>query len=176
MDLLNAHGTSIEAMEKTVARASDEVQRFDLDLRDLRAKLRDVQVELISAQNAAREGTCSDLDGMRQKLSKEHKDRTAELEAVRAEFDGKLDAEVGELKKQMESYISGNIQQLEIALCSTAKREHLQEALRSKADKGDLVREIEMVKSMLNQKYDVLMQELHTKAYSCLRLHCHLPP
>jgi hypothetical protein len=73
----------------------------------------------------------------------------------REQLGDKMDLEMAHLKKQVESFVTESIDQVELVLKHTASKEQLQVGLRSKADNDDLAREIEMLKSLVNTKHDI---------------------
>lgn len=66
-----------------------------------------------------------------------------------------MDSEIAMLKKQVESFVTESIEQVELVLKHTASKEQLQEGLRSKAETGDLAREIEMLKALVATKHEI---------------------
>ena len=73
----------------------------------------------------------------------------------REQLGGKLDSEIATLKKQVESFVTESIEQVELVLKHAASREQLQEGLRSKAGTRDLAREIERLKSLVTTKHEI---------------------
>jgi len=166
------HSAAIEGLHHTasqlrseVAHRAEEADRCHLEIR---SRLSEVHAELLAANRSIRDDVHDSMHDMTERLKRDHIEWRRDLVEQAGSWDTKLGGELSALKKQVDSNVSDSVERGDAILRQAARKDQMAAELAAKADKEDVRREFELLRSMVLKRHDDVLKELLTKADAAL--------